>query len=333
MLENPFFPVINHPTQITDTSAIVLDHIWTNITNHTIKSGIITSSISDHLPVLACTNIKSKQKQLCENLTKRRQFTSRNYARFSTELQHIDIEPVLNETSPNKALNLLITKYSSCFDKCFPLTTVNATGHNNAWYDKELKNLLHVKNKLYKKYLCKKSLFNKLKFNRARNFYFHILQGKKKSYYASVFEQHKNNIKETSRTINKLIGKTKAPHCSSLVIDNNQLSSDQLAIANHFNNHFENIASKLVDNLSNSNRCYRDFLNPFTSQSIYLNPTTPTEVGNIIREMKSKYSCGMDGIPTSALKNSPGYILTALSHVVNLSLSQGIFFQALKLQK
>ena len=49
--------------------------------------------------------------------------------------------------------------------------------------------------------------------------------------------------------------------------------------------------------------------------------------------MKSKYSCGMDGIPTSALKNSPDNILTALSHVVNLSLSQGMFFQALKLQK
>ena len=156
MFENSFFPVINHPTRITDTSATVLDHIWTNISNHAIKSGIITSPISDHLPVLACTNIESKQKELCENLTKRRKFASRNYARFNTELQHIDIEPVLNETSPNKALCLLITKYSSCFDRCFPLTTVNATGNNNAWYDKELKNLLHVKNKLYKKYLCKK---------------------------------------------------------------------------------------------------------------------------------------------------------------------------------
>ena len=177
-------------TRITDTSATVLDHIWTNITNHAIKSRIITSPILDHLPVLAYTNIKSKQKHLCENLTTGWQFTSRNYARFNTELQHIDIEPVLNETSFNKALNLLITKYSSCFDRCFPLTTVNATGHNNAWYDKELKNLLPVENKLYKKYLCKKSLVNNLEFNRARNFYFHILKGKKKSYYASVFEQH-----------------------------------------------------------------------------------------------------------------------------------------------
>ena len=97
-------------------------------------------------------------------MAKRRQFTLRNFARFNTELQHIDIKPVLNETSPNKASNLLITKYCLCFDRCFPLTTLKANGHN-AWFDKELKNLLHAKNKLYKKYLCKKSLVNKLKFN------------------------------------------------------------------------------------------------------------------------------------------------------------------------
>ena len=64
-----------------------------------------------------------------------------------------------------------------------------------------------------------------------------------------MFKQHKNNIKETRRTIKRLIGKTKAPRCSSLVIDNNQLSTDQFAVANHFKNHFANIASKLVDNL------------------------------------------------------------------------------------
>ena len=41
----------------------------------------------------------------------------------------------------------------------------------------------------------------------------------------------------------------------------------------------------------------------------------------------------MDGIRTSALKNLPDNILTALSHVVNLSLSQGIFFPCFKTAK
>ena len=41
----------------------------------------------------------------------------------------------------------------------------------------------------------------------------------------------------------------------------------------------------------------------------------------------------MDGIPTSVLKNSPDNILTALFHIVNLSLSQGIFFPSFETAK
>ena len=51
MFQN-FFSIINYPTRITDTSATVLDHIWTDISKHAVKSGIITSPISDHPPDL-----------------------------------------------------------------------------------------------------------------------------------------------------------------------------------------------------------------------------------------------------------------------------------------
>ena len=54
-------------------------------------------------------------------------------------------------------------------------------------------------------------------------------------------------MKATWKTTNKFLGKVAS--CSSLVVDN-QLTSDPLAIANYFNNHFASIVSKLVDNLS-----------------------------------------------------------------------------------
>ena len=82
----------------------------------------------------------------------------------------------------------------------------------------------------------------------ARNVHFHTLQAKKSNYYALLFEKNKFNMKATWKTINKLLGKGKVASCSSLVVDN-QLTSDSLAIANYFNNHFASIASKLVDNL------------------------------------------------------------------------------------
>ena len=112
-----------------------------------------------------------------------------------------------------------------------------------------------------------KVLFIKL-HSRARSSYFHILLGKTKSHYASISEQHKNNIKETQRIINRLIGKTKAPRCFSLVIDNNQLSTAQHAIANYFNNHFVSIASKLVDNQILTDATEISLTHPHSSQFI-----------------------------------------------------------------
>ena len=119
------------------------------------------------------------------------------------------------------------------------------------------------------------SIFYKQRRNRTMHLYFNSIK---------IIE------KKQWKTINKLIGKTKALHCFSLVIDDNQLSTDQLAIPHHFNNHCAVTASIGVNNLSHSNKHQKDFFYPFTSQSIYLNPATPTENENNIREMKSKYS-------------------------------------------
>ena len=54
MFEHAYFPVIKKPTRITSTNATVLDHIWTNvISSQSIKAGILTYEISDHL--LSCS--------------------------------------------------------------------------------------------------------------------------------------------------------------------------------------------------------------------------------------------------------------------------------------
>ena len=43
-----YYPLINKPTRITENKNSAIDHIWTNITNTKISSGIITYSLADH---------------------------------------------------------------------------------------------------------------------------------------------------------------------------------------------------------------------------------------------------------------------------------------------
>ena len=65
------------------------------------------------------------------------------------------------------------------------------------------------KDKLFKKYIAKKSILAKAKYKEARNKHFHRIQEKKEAFFASILEKQKHNIKKTWQTINILLGKLK----------------------------------------------------------------------------------------------------------------------------
>ena len=167
--------------------------------------------------------------------------------KFNLDLQNIDVNPVLIETKTNQSYMLLADKYHQVFDKSFPLIQLN-NNNKNSWFDKDLQKLLQIKEKMFRKYCAKKNLLSKVNYNKARNIYFRTLKEKKEAYYSSVFERHKNNLKQIWKIVNNLLGKKKLDPCSTLKI-NNQLTSDAATIANHFNLHFAEVGTKLVNNL------------------------------------------------------------------------------------
>ena len=50
-------PLITHPTRITTTSSTLLDHVHTNNVLGEHKSFILVEDVSDHLPVMVCSNL------------------------------------------------------------------------------------------------------------------------------------------------------------------------------------------------------------------------------------------------------------------------------------
>ena len=51
LISHSFLPLITMPTRITQTSATLIDNIFSNRQTNSFESGLIYSSISDHLPV------------------------------------------------------------------------------------------------------------------------------------------------------------------------------------------------------------------------------------------------------------------------------------------
>ena len=79
------------------------------------------------------------------------------------------------------------------FNKSFPLTQLNSSSKNN-WFDKDLLQLLSVKEKIFKKFCVKKTLISKVNHNKARTIYVRTLK-EKEAFYASVFKNYKNDLK------------------------------------------------------------------------------------------------------------------------------------------
>ena len=99
MFNYNFYPLINKPTRITDSSSSAVDHIWTNVSNISIKSGIIAHCVADHLPVIQVSNLRKIKTNPVPNV---RCYALSNLRKFRAYLENADLCNVENQNNPDK---------------------------------------------------------------------------------------------------------------------------------------------------------------------------------------------------------------------------------------
>ena len=109
--------------------------------------------------------------------------------------------------------------------------------------------------------------------------------------------------------------------------------TDPLLVANRFCLFFSNIGPNLASKITSHDLAFTNFLPDHVNESIVLNPTDVTEVQEIGCSLKSGNSMGCDNICALILKNSIDVISSPLVEIINLSLSQGVFPDKLKIAK
>ena len=105
-----------------------------------------------------------------------------------------------------------------------------------------------------------------------------------------------------------------------------------LVIAENFNIFFVEIGPKLESKIKVENIEVTSYLNNRVQNSIFLNPATPSEVQKIISNLKNTAG-GWDKITKKLIVNILDHILIPLTHIINLSLSTGMFPSELKIAK
>ena len=105
--------------------------------------------------------------------------------------------------------------------------------------------------------------------------------------------------------------------------------SDPFAIANHFNTYFAQVGPTLAQSIQPSATYPGTFMGQSLPWSMFVKPVHEGEILDIISSLKDS-AAGCDGIKPTVLKAVKHEILQPLVSLVNMSLKQGIFPDALK---
>ena len=96
-------PVISRPTRITEQTSSLIDNIFIKYPMN-FQSGLLISTISDHLPVFIIKTIDCTEEQMSSPKTVRfRPSSDRKIALFRERLESENFEPVINQNDLDSA--------------------------------------------------------------------------------------------------------------------------------------------------------------------------------------------------------------------------------------
>ena len=190
-----------------------------------------------------------------------------------------------------------------------------------------LKSFRH-KYRLYKKFTTNPSTKNRDTYKSYKNLLSKIIKTAKGMHYCSQLESSKHDIKNTWKILNEVLKRenNKTRISNSFIIDDNEIC-DPNKIVHKFCNFFTNVGPNLAKKIPQTNKGFEDYLKGIYLLSFYVNPTNSNEIKSLVS------SCGRDELNPKFIKSVINYISLPLSHIFNISLSQGIFPDQLKIAK
>jgi len=345
MCAHSFYPKITLPTRFSKNKGTIIDNVFCKLSSATLDttSGILTSCFSDHQPYFTCIN-SIQNKEPLPKLIRVKIDNPDAITAFRNELinsninEKLDTNPTAN---PNHNFELFETIIKEAKCKHLPCKFVKFHKHKhkrNSWITQGIINSIRFRDRLYKKLRStptQSPKFFTIKTNLAT--YNCILKknirAAKTIFYEKMFTKFKNDIKKTWSTINEILSKTKKKKKfpEFFMHDENKVY-DNLQIANHFNLFFTNIGPELANNI-HSNTTYKSYMKIKYNCELHFQNIDKSHVIKIIEKLKSKSSCGYDGISTKLLKDIKHEIADPLTLIINQSLNSGIFPDKLKIAK
>ena len=298
---------------------------------------ICISDNSDHLPLVLSINNMYPYK-LPKTKIKTRKLDNNKMATLNNRIQSVDWSTKLIDLDANESFNNLHNYISDQLNDIAPIKTFAINDKKlirNKWLTNGLLKCMTKQRKLYKKTLQHN---NKAQdhdqYRTYRNTLKKIIRKAKETYYKEQCQNFKRNTSKLWKMINKITNNTrdKSSLIEYLKIDNIQTYNAK-EIATEFANYFSSVGREYANKIEQSDSDIQTYLTKIirNQETLYLIPTTASEITNLIHNLPNKNSKGHDDISNSMLKQLHTSIVQPLVIIFNKSLTEGKFPDLMKL--
>ena len=149
-----------------------------------LQNGIIKPNISDHFPIFATLNSKIHNHCPKANISTRT-INEVSVENFKNILSLTDWNDALGKTITNQSYDYFIKTFSPIYDNCFPIKVIEIKTKKllSPWITKDIKKSSKRKQKLYEKFLKKKSPKNEKEYKDYKQLFEKIKKNSKKKYF------------------------------------------------------------------------------------------------------------------------------------------------------
>ena len=254
-----------------------------------------------------------------------------NMERFSLTMSEKNWNTVLHNDDAHNAYTAFYNEFIDVYNNSNPVE-VFKRGYRTRkpWLSDGMKTSIKTKNKIYRRYQNTRNPEHELQSKQYRNKLNKLLFEAEKDHYEKLLNENRNNLRKSWRILKDVINKKKVTSSCSKFVVNAKTTTDKMKIANGFNQYFVNFGPTLASNIPQDNKSSTTYMGSRVFESTVITPVVEEEVCSSIKSLKDG-SAGWDAISARVIKATHSSCIVPLTHIMNMSLLNGVFPSELKI--
>jgi hypothetical protein len=323
-----FEQMIKKATRTTKDSSTLIDIILTNNPASIITTEVLPLSISDH-DMIACSR-KTNNKRYKPKTVYARNYSNYDQNALRNDLKGNDWTEFYKQSNVNAAWKILKDTLYNAFNTHAPLILKTVKGKFCPWITPAIKQHLNQRDRILRK-ARKTGNDNDWSFyKRLRNSCNNQIKCAKYKYNKKLLSENSQNPKKFWKVLKDIIPTKPASQSTvtSIIKSENEQSSNSLSKADVFCRYFSTVAESLKKLEMPQKEFTWNYIKPLhriTNETFRFQYVSNVEVQKELKMLKRNKSAGIDNLPPNLLRDCAEAVSPHLSHLINLSLSEGIF--------